>query len=247
MTHGSTHSGKTLISLRGVGVRYYRKKSTFRRKPFWALQDVSLDLHEGESLGVVGRNGAGKSTLLRLLAGIIQPNKGQLDIRGVQAALLSLDIGFAPYLTGRENAYLCGMLLGLRKHVIAERMDEIIDYSELGDFFDQPISTYSSGMRARLGFSVGFLVDPDVLLIDEIYGVGDAAFREKSSRSMQEKIRSNKTIVIVSHSPEALRELCDRAVWIDEGITKAEGTVNDVLAAYYDTVFSAHSQFETPE
>ncbi|WP_312914311.1 ABC transporter ATP-binding protein [Candidatus Competibacter phosphatis] len=193
---------------------------------------MSFDLHHGESLGVIGRNGAGKSTLLQLLAGILRPDQGTLINHGVRATLLSLQIGFVPYLSGRQNAILSGMLLGLAKQEVEEKMADIRAFSELGDFFDQPINAYSSGMKARLGFSVAFQLNPDVLLIDEVLGVGDAEFKAKSSQIMREKIRSDKTIVLVSHSPGTIRQLCDRAVWIDNGATRAEGETTEVLDRY---------------
>lgn len=221
-----------LLSLRNVGAYYWQQKNYFRKQRYWALKDVSFDLHHGECLGVIGRNGAGKSTLLKLLTGIIKPDKGELHNNGAQAALLSLQIGFVPYLTGRENAFLSGMLLGMPKAAIAERLDNIMAFSELDEFFDQPINTYSSGMKARLGFSVAFQMDPDILLIDEVLGVGDAEFNAKSSRVLREKIRTNKTVVLVSHSTHTIKDLCHRAVWIEDGITQLEGETADVLKAY---------------
>ncbi|NMQ18934.1 ABC transporter ATP-binding protein [Candidatus Competibacter phosphatis] len=214
------------------GLFYWRRTGYLHKERFWALRDVSFDLHHGESLGVIGRNGAGKSTLLQLLAGILRPDQGTLINHGVRATLLSLQIGFVPYLSGRQNAILSGMLLGLAKQEVEEKMADIRAFSELGDFFDQPINAYSSGMKARLGFSVAFQLNPDVLLIDEVLGVGDAEFKAKSSQIMREKIRSDKTIVLVSHSPGTIRQLCDRAVWIDNGATRAEGETTEVLDRY---------------
>ena len=149
---------------------------------FWALKDVSFDLYPGESLGVVGRNGCGKSTLLKILAGITRPDKGSISGEPLSATLLALQLGFLPYLTGRENAMLSGMMLGLTRSGIAERIEAIAEFAELGDFFDEPIAEYSAGMRARLGFAVAFQLDPDILLIDEVLGVGDAQFRERVRR-----------------------------------------------------------------
>lgn len=223
-----------VLSLRNVGAYYWRRKSYFKRDRFWALNNVSFDLYYGESLGVIGRNGAGKSTLLQLLAGIIQPDRGSLNNNGYQAALLSLQTGFVPYLTGRENAILSGMLLGMHRDKIEAKMSAIIEFSELEDFFDDPISSYSSGMKARLGFSVAFQLEPDILLIDEVLGVGDAEFREKSSSIMRQKIRSNMTIVLVSHSPGTIRQLCDRAVWIENGQTQLEGDTDSVIEKYQE-------------
>lgn len=225
-------SKPSILSLQHVGAFYWRQAGYLRKEQFWALKDISFELYHGDSLGVIGRNGAGKSTLLRILAGILHPDRGVLINHGVQMALLSLQIGFVPYLTGRQNAVLSGMLLGLHKKEVIKKLDDIQAFSELGEFFDQPISTYSSGMSARLGFSVAFQLDPDVLLIDEVLGVGDSDFRRKSSAVMHEKIRSEKTIVLVSHSAETIRRLCNRAVWIEEGQTRAHGDTSEVLSAY---------------
>ena len=225
-------NGSIALTLRNVGAFYWRRTGYLRKERFWALENVSFDLHHGESLGVIGRNGAGKSTLLQLLAGILRPDHGTLVNHGVQATLLSLQIGFVPYLSGRQNAILSGMLLGLSKQEVEQKMTDIRAFSELGDFFDQPINAYSSGMKARLGFSVAFQLNPDVLLIDEVLGVGDADFKAKSSQVMREKIRSDKTIVLVSHSPGTIRQLCDRTVWIDNGVTQAEGDTAEVLDHY---------------
>jgi lipopolysaccharide transport system ATP-binding protein len=199
---------------------------------FWAIEDLSLQLRQGETLGVIGKNGAGKSTLLRLLAGITRPDRGRYVNYGYQATLLSLQVGFVSHLSGRENVMLSGLLLGLDRREIAARMDDIVEFAELEEFIDEPIQTYSSGMRARLGFSTAFHVDPDILLIDEVLGVGDATFVEKSKAVMREKIQSDKTVVIVSHSVSSIRDLCDRVVWIHGGRVRLEGEPKDVLDAY---------------
>ncbi|MGH8563686.1 MAG: ABC transporter ATP-binding protein [Gammaproteobacteria bacterium] len=225
---------KPVLSLRHVGASYWLRKGFFRRRRFWALKDISFDLYRGESLGVIGRNGCGKSTLLKILAGITRPDKGSISGQHLSATLLALQLGFLPYLTGRENAMLSGMMLGLTRPRIAERIEAIAEFAELGDFFDEPISEYSAGMRARLGFAVAFQLDPDILLIDEVLGVGDAQFREKSTAVMTEKIRSDKTVVLVSHSAETLLEFCDRAVWLEDGCTRAVGPAEEVVMAYWD-------------
>ncbi|EIJ43652.1 ABC-type polysaccharide/polyol phosphate transport system, ATPase component [Beggiatoa alba B18LD] len=222
-----------VLSLHNVGVNYRRQRGVWG-EAFWALRDISFDLYQGDTLGIIGRNGAGKSTLLRLIAGIIQPDKGKIIYdTSHQIGLLSLQLGFVPYLTGRENAILSGILLGLRKKEIKARMNSIIEFSELGNFIDQPIATYSSGMLARLGFAVAFQADPDVLLIDEILGVGDAEFHQKSTRMMQEKIRSHKAIVFVSHNSQLVQQLCNRVVWVEEGVTRMQGNTAEVLQAYH--------------
>lgn len=223
-----------LLSLRQVGLAFRQGGLRLGRKhEFWVLKDIDFDLYRGETLGVIGRNAAGKSTLLRLLAGIIRHDRGTLINRSRSVALLSLQAGFVPYLTGRQNAILNGILLGLRRCEVDARMDAIIEFSELGDFIEQPLSTYSSGMRARLGFAVAYQVDPDILLIDETLGVGDEEFKVKSTQAMHERIRSDKTIVLVSHAPGTIRELCDRAIWVEEGVTRAVGNVSEVTQAYH--------------
>jgi lipopolysaccharide transport system ATP-binding protein len=223
-----------VIELQHVAFHFIKRKGYFSKQKYWAVKDVSFTLKKGECLGVIGRNGAGKTTLLQMLAGIILPDEGVFLNYGYSTSLLSLQAGFIPYLTGRENTMLNGLYLGLRKSEIKAKTDEIYEFSELEDFFDQPISSYSAGMRARLGFSIAFQLDPDVLLIDEVLGVGDESFREKSSNKMMEKIKSNKTVVIVSHSPSTIRDLCNRAVWIEKGISRAEGDPDQVLNAYID-------------
>ena len=234
-----------VISLDRVGLAYRQGGlSLWRRRRFWVLEDISFDLYPGETLGVIGRNAAGKSTLLRLLAGILRHDRGTFVNHSESAALLSLQAGFVPYLSGRENANLSGLLLGLRRAEVEDKLPAIIEFSELGDFIDLPLSCYSSGMRARLGFAVAYQVDPDILLIDETLGVGDEAFMAKSSRAMHERIRSDKTIVLVSHAPGTIRELCDRVVWIEEGVTRAVGDVDEVLEAYHLDISSRRPDVE---
>jgi lipopolysaccharide transport system ATP-binding protein len=224
-------NAEPIISLTNVGIAYRRHRGIFG-EPFWALKDVSFDLYQGETLGIIGRNGAGKSTLLRLMAGIMKPDRGTFINRGYRASLLTLQLGFIPYLSGRENARLGGMFMGLRRHEIEAKLPAIKEFSELEDFFENPINTYSSGMNARLGFSVAFQADPDILLVDEVLGVGDVEFRQKSTRAMQEKIRNNKTVVFVSHSAEIVRSICHRVVWIENGVSQMEGTPTEVFQEY---------------
>ena len=227
--------GKTLIELRNVGL-FYKMNHIFyskRKGEFWALSDVSLSVRRGETLGVIGRNGAGKSTLLKIIAGILQPDRGEVIKTQCSATLLSLQVGFVPHLTGLENIMLGGLLLGCTREEIQRKMNDIVAFAELEGFIEQPIHTYSTGMRARLGFAVAFYTDPDVLLVDETLGVGDAEFREKSTARMKERIRSNKTVVLVSHSAPLIAELCDRVVWIEHGKTIMEGESKPVLEAYH--------------
>ena len=221
-----------VLALDKVGVAYRRGRSLRSGELYWALKDISLELKHGETLGVIGRNGVGKTTLLKVIAGIIAPDRGEIRNAGVSASLLSLQVGFVPLLTGRENAILSGMLLGAPKTRIEANMGELVAFAELDDFIDEPVSSYSAGMRARLGFSVAMQADPDILLIDEVLGVGDAAFRKKSSDEIQRRIRSNRSVILVSHNTRIMAELCDRVVWIEQGVSRMQGKADEVLAAY---------------
>ena len=223
---------EVLISLQNVSMSYTVRAGMFGWSKFTPLNNISFDLHRGETVGVIGRNGAGKSTLLRLIAGILEPDVGHIVNHGARVSLLALGVGFVPHLSGRENAMLSGMLLGLRKSAIALKMDAIRKFSGLGDFFDQSLHTYSSGMRARLGFSVAIQVDPDVLLIDEVLGVGDEEFRTKSTAELKRMIKSDKTVVLVSHNLATLSELCDRLAWIEDGRIKQMGPTEQMLEQY---------------
>lgn len=221
----------TLIELDKVGIAFSAQRRVGGGR-FWALEEVSLTLRRGERLGVIGRNGAGKSTLLRVLAGILRPDRGTVTRKPVSVQLLALALGFVPYLTGRDNAVLSGLMLGLRRRDIRDRLEAIKDFSELGDFFDQPIATYSSGMVMRLGFSVAIQVNPDVLLIDEVLSVGDAEFKEKSGLALRERINDGRAVVLVSHDETQIASICDRVLWIEEGRSVMEGPRDDVFAAY---------------
>jgi len=223
---------KLAIQLKKVAVSYKVRASFFKTSKYWALNDVTFDVCHGETLGVVGRNGVGKSTLLRLMAGIISPDKGEVINNGVSVSLLSLQVGFIQHLTGRENVVLSGMMLGLSKLKMKSLMNDIEAYADIGAFFNQPVRGYSSGMRARLGFSVAYYAEPDVLLIDEVLGVGDADFKVKSSEALKKRIVSDETVIIVSHNVNTLRELCDRVVWIENGAVVMEGDASFVLDAY---------------
>lgn len=224
---------KTVISLKDVRVTYRSgipfTRATTTHSP---LNGVSFDLQEGDSLGVIGRNGAGKSTLLRLLNGIIKPDDGEMINYGYHTTLLSLTVGYDQNLTGRQNAVISGMMMGLEKKYIVSKLDEIKEFSELGNFFDQPIKNYSSGMKQRLGFGVAIHLKSDILLIDEILAVGDTKFKKKSEAIMKDKIQSGDTVVLVSHSSSTVKRLCNKAVWIENGKVAKYGTSADVVDAY---------------
>lgn len=223
---------EVIISLQNVSISYPVRAAFLKWSKYTPLNDISFDLHRGETVGIIGRNGAGKSTLLRIIAGILEPDSGRLVNHGARVSLLSLGVGFVPHLSGRENSMLSGMLLGLRRNEIGQRMDAIRDFSGLGSFFDQPLHTYSSGMRARLGFSVAIQADSDVLLIDEVLGVGDEEFRIKSNAEIKRLIQSDKSVVIVSHNLQVLKELCDKLVWIEDGVVVACGEVTGIIERY---------------
>ena len=222
-----------VISLRGVAVRYKRSGSLFKRKSYFdALKSVDLEIYPGETLGILGRNGSGKSTLLRIISGVIQPDRGKITNHGASVSLLAMQAGFDPNLNGHDNAIFGGMLQGYSRRMVEARLDEIHQFSELGDFFFEPVRSYSTGMRARLGFSITTIISPDVLLIDEALSAGDQHFKEKAERTMVAKIQSRQTVVLVSHSHHQIARLCDRAVLIDDGINVATGEPGEVLGIY---------------
>jgi lipopolysaccharide transport system ATP-binding protein len=216
---------------------------------FWALENVSFTVAEGERVGIIGRNGAGKSTLLKLLSRVIAPSAGRAEIRGRVASLLEVGTGFNPHLPGRENIYLNAALLGLSRKQTDERLEEIIAFAELGRFIDEPIRVYSTGMRARLGFAIAAHIDPDVLMLDEVLSVGDAAFQAKCLQRVGEMMSTNPTLLFVSHSFAAVRQFCDRCIWIERGSVAMDGPVDDVVKAYTDQVMSlkASAKFEAPQ
>ena len=197
------------------------------------LRGVDLDLRTGERLGIVGTNGAGKSTLLRVIAKIFSPARGEVTwAPGVNVTLLSLGLGFREDLTGRENAYLANMLQGYDRRTAKALLADIRDFVELGDYFDEPVKTYSSGMRARLGFATALMNNASVLLVDEVLGVGDAQFRHKAQQALLEKFAPDRGVVLVSHSPPMIKNLCNRAIWLDRGSVRVDGNPGQVLEAY---------------
>lgn len=200
---------------------------------FEAVRGVSFDIEEGQVVGLIGRNGSGKSTLLRAIAGIFSPDKGKIDLHGKSVSLLSIGVGFNSHLSGRENIYLSGLLMGFKKSEIQERIDDIIEFSELGDFIDKPVKTYSSGMYSKLAFSITAIMETDIMLIDEVLSVGDEKFKKKSYQKIKELISDKtRTVVIVSHSSETLKSLCDHIIWINKGELMMQGKTDEVIAAY---------------
>lgn len=198
------------------------------------LSGLSMTIERGEILGIVGQNGAGKSTLLKAIAGILPPKEGSIVARGSLAPLLELGGGFRAELTGRENIFFNGAIMGLKRHDIEARVQSIVEFAELGDFIDSPLSTYSSGMRARLGFAVATDINPDILLIDEVFAVGDEKFRRKAQERIESFFKADKAIVIVSHSMELLQRYCTRVAWLSDGKIVADGPSDQIIARYLE-------------
>lgn len=203
-----------------------------KNSSFWALKGISFKVEKGECLGIIGRNGAGKSTLLSLILGTIYPTKGYIKVNQKITPLLELGAGFHPDLTGRENILINGVLLGLTKEEVAERIEKIISFSEIGDFIDMPVRTYSSGMHLRLAFSVAIHTEPELLLIDEVLAVGDEAFQKKSKEFLLRLIKGGVTTILVSHNLQAIKEICNRTIWLDSGEIRTEGGPERVVEEY---------------
>ena len=201
-------------------------------KEIHALNDVSFQINHGTVLGVLGANGAGKSTLLRALAGILPPTRGRIEVNGRVSTLLALGVGFNAQLTGRENVVLGGLAAGLNRDQIVKRYEDISDFAELGEFMDMPMRTYSSGMYARLAFSVAVHMDPDILLVDEALSTGDAKFKRKATNKMKEICANARTLVLVSHGMASIREMCTEAIWLDKGRILQRGDPDEVITAY---------------
>jgi homopolymeric O-antigen transport system ATP-binding protein len=232
------------VSLRHEATKMARQ--IVRRRPldeserFWALRDVSFDVVAGEGVAVVGRNGSGKTTLLRILAGITRPTTGSAAVHGRFAALIGLGAGFNPERTGRENIFLNAAIHGIPPKRVKEFIGEIIEFAELGDYIDAPVKRYSSGMVARLGFSIAAHIFPDTIFVDEVLAVGDAAFQEKCIERIRALRAEGKTLLFVSHATESLRQVCERAIWLHHGELRMDGPIDPVLAAY-DSALHAHT------
>ena len=199
---------------------------------FWALKDITFDVPIGSTFGLIGSNGSGKSTLLKCLANIYFPNKGTIEHFGKIAAMLEVGSGFHSELSGRENIFLNGSILGMSKKEITRKFDEIVDFSGVEEFIDQPVKNYSSGMYVRLGFAIAINVDPDILVVDEVLAVGDTEFQDKCFRKFEDFKRDGKTVILVTHAMEAVTAMCDHAAWIDKGTLMAAGEAEPIIAAY---------------
>lgn len=201
---------------------------------FWALKNVSFEVKKGEVVGLIGSNGAGKSTLLKVVSGVMKPTKGKVTVNGVISPMIELGAGFDPELTARENIYLNGAILGYSKQFLDEKFDEIVEFSELKDFLDVPVRNFSSGMVAKLAFSIATVVNPEILIVDEILSVGDIKFQEKSRNKMMEMIKGGTTVLYVSHSLESIESLCTKVVWLDHGQIVKIGDTKKLCKEYYD-------------
>lgn len=234
---------RTIVSVENLGVKFHLSeqkvdnlkeyvirilKKQMRYKEFWALRDVSFSIKKGERVAILGLNGAGKSTLLKVIAGVLKATEGTVSRSGVLVPLLELGAGFDPQYTGAENIYLYGAMLGYSKAFLKEKYDEIVAFSELGDFIHVPVKNYSSGMRARLGFSIATMVEPDILILDEVLSVGDVKFRKKSEKRIKEMFAKGITVLFVSHNLKQVRSLCNRAIWLEKGHVVEDGPVEEV-------------------
>jgi len=229
MLYGIKDIGRNMLGL-------CSNSDMLRKNEFWAVNDVSFELKKGETLGIIGQNGSGKTTLLKMLNGIFWPDNGKISIKGRVGAIIQVGAGFHPMLTGRENIYINGAILGMNKKEMDNKFDDIVKFAHIGDFIDSPVKYYSSGMYVRLGFSVAVHCEPDILLVDEILAVGDLAFALKCHRKISEIRQSGKTVVIVSHNIQAIRNVCNKILWLNDGKLKEIGEVHHVCDLYEEDV-----------
>lgn len=223
-------ASEKIDNLKEYFIKLVTKKLMFQE--FLAVKDVSFQVRQGEAWGLIGTNGSGKSTLLKAISGILKPYKGSITVDGFIAPLIELGAGFDQEMTARENIFLNGCVLGHTEQFMKEHFDEIVDFADLHDFLDSPLKNFSSGMRARLGFSIATMVKPQILIVDEILSVGDYKFREKCAKRMEEMLSGGTTLLYVSHNISEVRRLCDHALWIDKGVQKMQGDVTTVCDAY---------------
>ena len=221
-------------SLKMTFIRLFDRKKRIKKSDFWALKNVTFDVAKGDVVGLIGSNGAGKSTLLKVVSGVMKPTEGKVEVDGVISPMIELGAGFDGDLTARENIYLNGAILGYSKEFLDSKFDEIVEFSELKDFLDVPVKNFSSGMVAKLAFSISTIVDPEILIVDEILSVGDIKFQEKSKNKMMSMINGGTTVLYVSHSLDSIRELCNKVVWLEQGKVVMAGETNKVCDAYYE-------------
>ena len=223
------------FSIKQAFVNFFNPKHKHKKKEYFcALDDISFNVKKGEVVGLIGSNGAGKSTLLKVVSGVMKPTKGKVKVHGAISPMIELGAGFDQELTARENIYLNGSILGYSKKFIDAKFNDIVDFSELKDFLDVPIKNFSSGMTAKLAFSIATVVDPEILIVDEILSVGDIKFQEKSKKKMLEMIKGGTTVLYVSHSLQSIKELCDKVIWIEHGKMIKMGEAKKICEEYYD-------------
>ncbi len=254
--------GKTILKVSHVGMKFNLSKEKvdnikefvikllkreLHYNEFWALKDISFDVEQGDRVGVLGLNGAGKSTLLKIISGVFKPTEGEITVEGKIVPLLELGAGFDRQYTGGENIFLYGTVLGYSRDFLKEKYDEIVEFSGLGDFIDVPIKNYSSGMRARLGFSIATIVDPEILILDEVLSVGDRKFKKKSLKKIQSMMKSNVTVLFVSHNTDQIREICNKAILLEHGKLIAKGEVNEVCDYYEKLIEEEYDIDELPK
>lgn len=221
------------FSMKQAFVNMFTKKKNNKTEEFWALKDVDFNIGQGEVIGLIGSNGAGKSTLLKVVSGVMKPTSGKVEVHGVISPMIELGAGFDGDLTARENIYLNGAILGYSKKFLDEKFDEIVEFSELREFLDVPVKNFSSGMTAKLAFSIATIVNPEILIVDEILSVGDIKFQEKSKKKMMEMIKGGTTVLYVSHSLESIEDLCTKVVWLEHGKVIKIGDTKKICKAYY--------------
>lgn len=221
------------FSMKQAFIDLFTKKKDKKNEEFWALTDVNFHVKKGEVVGLIGSNGAGKSTLLKIVSGVMKPTSGKVTVNGVISPMIELGAGFDPELNARENIYLNGSILGYSKKFIDEKFEEIVEFSELKDFLEVPVKNFSSGMTAKLAFSIATVVNPEILIVDEILSVGDIKFQEKSKKKMMDMINGGTTVLYVSHSLESIRDLCTKVVWLEHGKVIKVGETKKICEEYY--------------
>lgn len=220
-------------SLKMIFINLFTPKKKKKKEYFWALKDINFRINKGDVVGIIGANGAGKSTLLKVVSGVYKPTTGTVTVNGKISPMIELGAGFDPELTARENIYLNGAILGYSKEFLEDKFDEIVEFSELKDFLDVPIKNFSSGMVAKLAFSISTIVDPEVLIVDEILSVGDIKFQEKSKNKMMSMIEGGTTVLYVSHSIDSIKQLCSKVIWLDHGKIVKMGDAKEICDEYY--------------
>ena len=226
------------FSLKQAFIEFFSFKKKKKKDFFWALKDISFNVKEGEVVGLIGSNGAGKSTMLKVVSGVMKPTTGKVTVNGVVSPMIELGAGFDHELTAKENIYLNGAILGYSKQLIDEKFEEIVEFSELRDFLNVPVKNFSSGMIAKLAFSIATVVNPEILIVDEILSVGDIKFQEKSKKKMISMIKGGTTVLYVSHSLESIKELCTKVIWIEHGQIIKMGDTKEICDEYYEKQMS---------